>query len=628
MTNPFKQHMIPVMMLLVALTSITVNAQQKLGPYPPEIAAWDAATKQAQRDAGDKLLVHIDELLKKGEKNIVIPKGDYRFDKLLTDRRPMHVLWADMDGVTIDLSGSTFWFENPRAGIVLARNKDCTLKNVNLDWDPLPFVQGRIMALDHEKQLISVKLDEGYDQPSNDFTSHPDSWRGMIFNPKTRLLKEQVIGFALTVKWGNRTPEGYQLAKLNGFYGVKLDKSGIEVGDDIVMLRRMGRAMRIETCENNTLENVTCFASPFVTYAQNFGRGTATFRNVNILRRPNTSRLIGANADGINVGNMQYGPTLENCRMEFLGDDFVNIHSAYNRVVWQQSPTVIDSSQINGYAASDANSGKPVEILFFDRKTMKKIGSRNIVKVETNNNYPVDQNKCLFDLKSYFHSGVAAQFKPDSKTARASIITLDKPITIDTDVVTTLPNYISAGGVVRDCYFIGSLARGIRLQAPKAIIENNHIENVIGYGISMCGQPGFWGEGPYVHSTVARKNNLINCGIGPANRNNPAIYVQQSGDYTISDTQYDITISDNLIQNCGAMGIMVRGVINLTLENNTVENYYTYKVHEQTNPLPDDINGTGYGIVLDCITNLKMKNNVVSQPGPYAKGDIFKVNIK
>jgi parallel beta-helix repeat protein len=624
-TNRFIPTFCMIMMILGGSLNVT---KAQFGPYPPQIAEWDAATKQAQRDAGDKLLADIDAAVKRGDKLITIPKADYRFDKLLKDRRPMHILWHDLDGVTIDLQGSTLWFEHPRAGIVLYNNNNCTLKNVNLDWDPLPFVQGRIMAIDHAKQYIHVKIDEGYDQPVNEFTQTTNGWRGMIFNPKTRMLKEQVIGFALDVKWENRTPEGYQIVKLNGFHGVKLDKSGIEAGDDIVMLRRMGRAMRIDNCSNNTLENVTAFSSPFVCYAQNFGRGTATFRNVNILRRPQTNRLIGSNADGINVANMQYGPTLENCRLEFLGDDFVNIHSAYNRIVWQDSPTQIVSSMINGCATTDVNDGKPVEILFFDRLTMKKIGARNIVKVETNNSYPVDQKKCLFPLKDYFHSGIASQFREGAQTARANIITLDKPIEITGDVVTTLPDYISAGGVVRNCYFVGSLARGIRLQAPKATLENNHIENTMGYAISMCGQPSYWGEGPYVHSTVARNNKIINCGIGPANRNCPAIYVQQSGDYTVSDTQYDITISDNTITNCGAMGIMVRGVIGLTLENNTINGYYLYKVHEQTNPLPDDINGTGYGIVLDSITNLTMKNNTVSQPGPFAKGDVFKVRIK
>lgn len=611
-------------MLLVLATSQTLQAQS----YPSEIAAWSDATKQAQRDAAKKMMADLDTAIKRGDKVIKIPKAHYRFDKLIGGRRPMHIHWRELNSVTLDFQGSTFWYENPRAGIVMSKCRNSKLTNLYMDWDPLPFVQGRIMAIDHATQRIHVKLDQGYDQPVNDFTKVQNHWRGMIFDPKTRQLKPQVIGFALDVKWKNRTPEGYQIVKLNGFYGIKLNASGISVGDDIVLLRRMGRGMRIENCENNTLENVTMYSCPFVTFAQNFGRGSATFRNVNILRRPNTNRLISSNADGINVGNMQHGPLLENCRMEYLGDDFVNIHSAYNRVVWQNSPTEVVSSLINGYAAKDANGGKPVEILFFNRKTMKQIGKRNVIKVTTNNSYPVNQDKCLFNLKSWFHSGIASQFRQGAKTARANIITLDKPIEITGDVVTTLPDYISAGGIVRNCHFVGSLARGIRLQAPKAIIENNHIENTMGYGISMCGQPSYWGEGPYVHSTVARNNKLINCSQGPANRNNPAIMVQQSGDYTQSDTQYDIAIENNLIQNCGAMGIMVRGVKGLKLTGNTIDGYYKFKVHPQRKPMPKEINGTGYGIVIESCENITRKNNTVSQPGPFAKGDVFEARNK
>ncbi|MFG0249374.1 MAG: right-handed parallel beta-helix repeat-containing protein [Phycisphaeraceae bacterium JB051] len=614
----------PLMLVLLCSLCLNINA----APYPPEVSKWDDATKQAQRDAGTKLLADIDAAIKRGEKNIVMPKADYRFNKMLKNRRPMHIMWRDLDGVTIDLQGSSLWFENPRTGIVLANNKNSTLKNVNLDWDPLPFTQGTIMGLDLKKSLIHVKIDEGYDWPLNEFTKGEGHWRGMTFDPETKLLREQVVGYAMDLKWQNRTPEGYQIAHYRGFYGIPLNESGIKVGDKMALLRRMGRAFRIENCENNTLENVTCFASPFVTYAQNYGRGTATFRNVNILRRPNTNRLIGANADGINVANMQYGPTIENCRLEFLGDDFVNIHSVYNRIVWQNSPTEVVSSLINGYAAKDAMAGKEVELMFFDRKTMKLLGTRKIVDVKTNNSYPVDQDKCLFDLKDWFRSGIASQFREGAKTARTSIITLDKPIEITGDVVTTIPDFISAGAVVRNCHFVGSLARGIRLQAPKTVIQNNHIENTMGYGISMSGQPSYWGEGPYVHTSIAKGNTLIGCGIGPARRETPAIMVRQGGDYTQSDTQYDITIADNIIRNSGGSGIVVRGVKDLKVTGNTVENYYMYKVHPQSNPMSDDIAGTGYGIVLESITGLTLKGNSLSQPGLFAKGEVFQAKIK
>jgi hypothetical protein len=325
--------------LLLVITGFISMAHAQNSPLPPEMTAWDANTKQAQRDAGTKMLAEIEAAVARGEKNIVIPKGHYRFKKLIEDRYSKHILWENMQGVTLDFQGSTFWFENPQTGIYLTHNSDCTLKNLYMDWDPLPFVQGRIMAIDHDKQQLHVKLDAGYDQSADaPLTQNPKArWRGMIFNAQTRKLKPQVIGFSLYNDWTQRTPEGYQITKFSGFYGTKLKESGIQVGDDIAMVRRIGRAVRIEFCHNNTLENVTLYASPFVCFVQKLGTGTATFRKVNILRRPNTNRLIAGNADGINVNNMENGPLLDDCHLEYLGDDFVNVHSAYSRTVWQNA---------------------------------------------------------------------------------------------------------------------------------------------------------------------------------------------------------------------------------------------------------------------------------------------------
>jgi hypothetical protein len=618
--------MLPVCLLILAMTCTQSKAQS--GPYPPTIEAWDAATKQAQRDAGDKLLKDVDAAIKRGDKRITVPKGDYRFDKLLKGPRPIYIVWRDMDGVTIDLQGSTLWFESPSTGIALANNNKCTLKNVNLDWDPLPFVQGTITQVDPKTQTFQVKIEDGYDQPINELTKNPNGWSGILFDVKTRQIKHKAVGFAMSIPWDKRTDDGQLIVKFNGYYGVKLQDSGFAPGDLIAMYHRMGRSMLIENCHDNTLENVTNFASPFVCFAQNYGKGVSTFRNVNILRRPDTDRLIASNADGINVANMAVGPVLDGCRIEYIGDDFVNVHSAYNRIVWQNSPTELVSSLINGYAAKEANEGKPVEVVFFDRKTMKVIGTRHMIKASSNNSYPVDQTNCLFDLKDYFHSGNAAQFKAGAKTARATLITLDKPIEITDDVVTTMPNFISAGAVIRNCYFVGSLARGIRLQAPEALIENNHIENTMGYGISMGGQPGFWGEGPYVHSTIVRNNTLIDCAVGSVIRNNPAINIVQGGDYTQSFTQYDITLEGNTIKGCGTMGIVARGIKDLKITGNTIEGYYRYEDAKQQKPMPEAINGTGYGMVIESCENVTLKNNTFSQPGPFAKGETFKARNK
>tara|TARA_Y100001933_G_scaffold260132_1_gene311567 strand:+ start:31643 stop:33487 length:1845 start_codon:yes stop_codon:yes gene_type:complete len=609
-------------MVLLSYPALSYAQARRL---PASMASWDDATKQAQRDAGTKLLADIEARISRGEKQITIPTGQYRFNKLIQGRNAKHILWENMQGVTLDFQGSTFWFENPKTGIFLSHNTDSTIKNLYMDWDPLPYVQGRIMAIDHDKQQLHVQLDEGYDQPTDaPLTVNPKArWRGLIFDANTRELKPRVIGFSLYNNWNSRTENGYQITSFRGFYGIKLKDSGIAVGDDIAMVRRSGRAVRIEFCHNNTMENVTLYASPFVGFVQKLGTGTATFRNVNIIRRPETNRLIACNADGINVNNMQNGPLIENCRIEYLGDDCVNVHSAYNRIVWQNNSTQLISTPINPNAAKQANNGKPVKAIFFDRKTMTVLGERMITASKNIKNYPLEQDKCLFDLKDRFHSGDAAKFRDDAKTAPACILTLDKPIEIKTDVIITCPQYISSGAIIRNNHFKGTIARGIRLQGPHALIENNHIEDTRGYGLSMSGQPSFWGEGPYVHSTTARNNTFVNCANGPSDKNQPVIMVQQQGDYTIDTTQYDITLENNTLKNCGAMGIAVRGIKNLKVSGNTVDGYYLYPNLSEAEIIPTQFNGTGFGIVVESCQNITLKDNTVINPGPYAKGTVF-----
>jgi hypothetical protein len=595
------------------------------GPLPTEMAVWDNATKQAQRDAGEKMLADIDAAIKRGQKNITIAKGHYRFNKLIEGKNPKHILLQNMTGITLDFSDATLWFENQATGLFLNRNSDCTVKNVTLDWDPLPYVQGQIMAIDLKNQNLHVKIDQGYDQPTDAplVKNSKARWRGLIFDAQSKKLKDGVVGFSLYNNWKNRTPEGYQITSFRGFYGIKLEDSGIAVGDDIAMVIRKGRGVRVEFCHNNMLENITMHASGFVGFVQKLGTGNATFRNVQIVRRPDTDRLISCNADGINVNNMEIGPLLENCRVEYLGDDCVNVHSAYSRVVWQDNSNQLTLTPINPNAIRKVNAGKPVKILFFDRKTMTQLGERLITATQNIDAYPVDQSKVLFELKDWFHSGEAGKFRPDNKAADATLITLDKPITITGDVVTTCPEYISAGTIIRNCHFTGTIARGIRLQGPHALIENNIISDARSFGLSMSGQPNFWGEGPYVHSTIARNNTFINCANGPSDKNQPVILIQQQGDYTASFTQYDITLENNVIKQSPAMGIMVRGVKNITVTGNTIDGYYTAPNLSQAESIAPQFNGTGYGIVVESCENVTLKNNTVINPGQYAKGEIF-----
>ena len=49
------------------------------GQNPPEIAGWSESTKAQQRSAGQQMVEKIESAARAGQKQIVIPKGHYRF---------------------------------------------------------------------------------------------------------------------------------------------------------------------------------------------------------------------------------------------------------------------------------------------------------------------------------------------------------------------------------------------------------------------------------------------------------------------------------------------------------------------------------------------------------------------
>jgi 5-hydroxyisourate hydrolase-like protein (transthyretin family) len=595
------------------------------------MASWDAATKQAQRDAGTAIIEYIEDEITNGETEITIPTGDYRFDQLIGSKADLHVLFLDLVDITIDFNDSTFWMENAKTAILFYRCINMTAKNLTIDYDPLPFIQGTITSIDSANNKIHVALDAGYETPAPRLLDG-GKWRGAAFDPNTRELKHHVKAYALTVNWANTNSNGDYIISYNGFDATNVSTSGLEVDDLIAIFPRLGRAVRMEICEGMHLENFTLYASPFIGYTVYGGVGDFVLRNCNIDRRPGTDRLMGCNADGINVSGLTKGPLIEDCTLNYLGDDAVNIHSAYNRLIKAENSvdgvgtTSLISSRVNGYAVREiSDNGTPIKIYFFDHDTMNPIGERYIIGVENNLNWYIDENDCLAKVgpgEDRWYSGEAAQIIYGN-TILVDRLTLDQPIIIENDTITVLEGYTSSGGIVRRVSTKGSIARGFRLQSPDLIVQDCTLEDILGHGISLAGQPHYWGEGPYVKNAQILNNQLINTTVGIGSQEVAAIMIRQGGDYQANYIQENITVANNIISGSGAAAIIARGVKDLTIANNQVTDYWQYPPETLNAPLDPSIQGTGYAIVVESIDGLTLKNNSIREPGAYAVGPLF-----
>lgn len=606
---------LPLFLLSFLLSTVVIPAQS--GPLPPDFAGWTESDKDAQRMAGKQMLERLFSAIESGQKEIQITKDHYRFAENSGGRYPAHIIFPKgMSNITVDFQGSTLWFETDASGIVLPGAENCTLRNVMLDWDPLPFVQGVVVAMQPEAGTFDVRLDSGYENPSNALQEQTWRGRGIVFDPKTRELKEGQLGCEVTFSWAKRNSDGSYRLKFHGFYDAPLTLSGIEIGDPYVMLKRIQRAVRLEGTIHCTLEDITLYAAPFIGFVHT-GGAAPTFRRCAILRRPGTNRLMAGNADGINCDNLEKGPLIEDCRMETLGDDFVNIHAHLGRVIWQEEDGSIITTRLN----RRATVSEPVEVEFLERSTMKSLGKRMVTWEPLD--WKVEESRCLADLRHKWNSGEAAGLA-DGKMMPSSRLKLDTPLTINGDIVVICESFSGSGAVIRGNDFKGSLARGLRLHSPHVLIENNTISTTLGQGISLTSQAAFWGEGPYVYDATVRNNTLDRNGIGGESPK-PALDVQASTEYTKIRLPRDIRILQNTFSRLPGSAIVLRGVDDVVITENRINGFALLT------PKPGNEQDGEFGaaIVLDSVHGLQFDNNTISGGGPSALADpVVRIDVR
>lgn len=605
--------------ILAALT-LAIAAQIPIAhaqPFPPEMMKWTATEKDHQRQAARDVLARIEKARIAGEKTLVIPQGTYRFADKPAVPRPAYVTLKELRDITLDFSGSNLFFEGDATGLLLAGCRNVTIKNVKLDWDPLPFTQGVVDAL-NDDGTVTITLDSGYESPNESLAKLPETGdpglRGIVFDKATRQLKQGQQGFALRQFWKNKTGERTYRIPVAGFYGVPLKNLGIAVGDPFVILRRISRAIRIESSSGITLEDVDLYASPFVCIAEAVGAGGTTYRRTNIIRRPGTDRLIAGNADGFNVGNCEKGPLIDSCRIEYIGDDFVNVHGNYARVLAQESPTVLITSRL--HVRSTLADNAPVDL--YSREEYKLLGQRKVIKSEPVT-WKLERGTTTADLDHQWHSGEAASLAW-GKTITAQRLTLDSAVETGHDAILISDAYVGGGAVIRNCNFIGSLARGIRHQSYNTRIENNIIAGTIGPAVTLSSQPAFWGEGTNCRDITITGNTFIDSCLGLSKA---AIVIAPPAANAPQFDQYNINITNNKFIRPSRAAITANLVKNLTIRDNAIESPDTQPTVPERPGVAVDETLAGYDITVTASQNVTISGNTITQPGKYHKGGVL-----
>ena len=526
----------------LALTSPVCKSEP--GPYTPEISAWNDAEKNAQREAGTQLLAKIDMAKLNGDKTFTITKGDYRFSK--TSKQGSHRAFIALDNLKnmeIDASGSTFWFEDECWGLHMTNCANVTIKNLNMDWDPLPYTQGLIVGMNEKEKTLDVKIDQAYEKVSKRFASLPPiesdkeaTIRGFIFDSERGFLKPCQEGFRVVPFFQTPKVEGAYRIKALIFYGKPLASLNAKVGDKIALLMRNSGGILMEGCGGMKLEDVTQFSCPGLQFVEGACNERNSYIRCKVLPRPGTDRLMGGNADGFHSQNCENGPLIDSCEITSIGDDAVNIHGFYRKVVRQSTPTEIAVESLAWRGKLKDNC--TVSFYESSAKGFGLLGEAKIIACRNENGL--------------------------------HLLTLDKELKVEAGALCSIEDYTGPGAIIRNCRFRDIAVRGVLFKSHDAVIEKNFFEWIGSWGIILTTQPGYWGESAMPHDTTIRENQITDVygksGIG---------LINPTSDLSKAQKIRDVSIIGNSITRTAGPDIMLRGVSGVKMTGNTLSGDHT-----------------------------------------------------
>ena len=197
-----------------------------------------------------------------------------------------------------------------RTEIVIANPKflaflifDCDnvfLKDFAIDYDPVPFTQGKVVAVDAAGGTFDLDIEPGYSLMTEPWfvdAPQPAPKLGHIMDAKARKLKPNAPDHMFVAAWA---PVAGRVLRMTPPASYKGQPSCLAPGDHFVITARSpSGTVEFDHNQNGGMENVTLYAGRRSGGSSIGNEGALEFRHCSIRFKPGTTRLITANGDGL-----------------------------------------------------------------------------------------------------------------------------------------------------------------------------------------------------------------------------------------------------------------------------------------------------------------------------------------
>ena len=489
---------------------------------------------------------YVDQRIRAGEKRIVVPPGRYRVKPL----RAQHLVLKGLAEVTLIADNVEMICTETSRALTIAGCTNVTVRGLTIDYDPLPFTQGRIVSMSGDKKTHEIELFDGY--PSADKV---DGSKYEIFRPDTRTL---------------RCPDySYTVEKVDARHLRILKNRGSakdleQVGDIIVIgtsdapSGRNAHAVVTESSRSVRLERISLFASNCFGFLEYDCDGT-TYDRCRLDRRPPESdpvrrsdpRLRSTNADAYHSKHAVRGPQLIGCVARYQGDDCLNICGDYHMVAACQGRVL----RVLAKHRMNIDSGDPVELFAYDGRRLPDAKAVSVVR-----DGKITDEERAFVSKQRMDEGVRTKGCSEAYTVK-----LDREVALPMGSAICSTRRVGNGFLVKGCTFGYNRSRGILIKASDGAVVGNTL--VGSWMAAILVSPEYWWlEAGSSSDVLIRDNVIAECG-------GVAINVSAhdaKGKVAPAGAHSRITIANNRIANSLMPGIAVTSTDQLAIKDNRI----------------------------------------------------------
>jgi hypothetical protein len=380
--------------------------------------------------------------------------------------------------------GATLLVTHPEIGAICTENcSGVKVRNFKIDYDPLPYAQGRIHAVNLDENWFELKVDDGFPEPDQPCFARAMSKWGLTLRDTADGGRQYGPAALFSKHWKKTGDRIWRFDTTDNGYDASLAKAGLQVGDRFIhMARNYAQAVAAKNCDGLLWDNITIYASPNLAFFPHI-TSRHTIRNCHV--KVKDGRIFSTNADGIHMRGSRGHVLIEGCSFEGMADDAINVHSSAMSVQSQPNPNQVAVKK-HTYTV---RVGDRLEAV---RSASAEIsGQATVVAVEDQGgNWLVTLDRDFDRLVGSGTAEVNEHGDPVVSTLFYNLSEAANPVT------------------VRNCSFNDHRGRGVLISARGATVENNTFNVREGWGVVMNYESSRWAEGPMAQEVVIRGNTF------------------------------------------------------------------------------------------------------------------------